>query len=296
MHNDSFSTYNPIICFTFYIGAIVFGMFFVHPVFLLCSGFLAMLYYVTIRGLRAFKVLLGVLPLFVLVSVINPLFNTLGPTVLFSIFGRPYTFEALLYGMAVAGMFVTIILWFASYSLVMTSDKFLYIFGKFAPSITLTLTMVLRLVPNFQKKATQVITARKSIGKGGIGETKREKVEDGIVILSALTTWALEGGIITADSMRCRGYGTGERSNFSIYRFVFKDALLMGILVLLGAIIIFCGFKGGMETTFTPEVSFPGVENIYFVLGATAYFIFLAIPTFLNIVEEMTWSILRSRI
>ena len=33
-------------------------------------------------------------------------------------------------------------------------------------------------------------------------------------ILGALTSWALEGSVVTADSMRSRGYGTSKRTSF----------------------------------------------------------------------------------
>lgn len=46
---DTFSGYSPIINFTFYIGAIVCGMFFIHPVFLACAVVLSAAYYLTIK-------------------------------------------------------------------------------------------------------------------------------------------------------------------------------------------------------------------------------------------------------
>lgn len=42
------------------------------------------------------------LPMFLALTVVNPLFNTYGERVLFHVFGRPYTVEALLYGAAIA--------------------------------------------------------------------------------------------------------------------------------------------------------------------------------------------------
>ena len=49
--------------------------------------------------------LLGLLPMFLILTTINPLFNTYGAHILFSVFGRPYTLEALLYGAAIASVF-----------------------------------------------------------------------------------------------------------------------------------------------------------------------------------------------
>lgn len=292
-----FTTYNPIINFVFFMGAVVLGMFFVHPAFLACSLLLSFSYYLTVRGSRGLKFVLGMIPLFLVLSAINPLFNTSGATVLFTYLGgRAYTLEALFYGMAVAAMFVSIMTWFASYNAVMTSDKFLYIFGKAAPSVSLVLSAILRLIPSFQRKAVQIAGARKCIGKAGDAGTRREKIENGMTVLSTLTTWALEGGIVTADSMRSRGYGSGRRTNFAIYRFDKRDVFLVIFMSFLIAAVMICAFFGGTKVSYTPVVEIAGMDNIYTIAGTIAYFIFLAIPTVLNITEEITWRILRSRI
>ena len=131
-----FSDCHPIVNFIFYIGALVMGMCFMHPAFLLCSFVLSISYYWILKG-NVLKYMAGMTGLFVALSFINPLFNTLGETVLFTYFSvRPYTLEALCYGFAIAAMFVTIITWFATYNEVMTSDKFLYCFGRLAPSVS----------------------------------------------------------------------------------------------------------------------------------------------------------------
>lgn len=292
---DTFSAYSPIINFIFYIGAIICGMFFIHPAFLVCAVILSAAYYLTIRGSSGIKMVLGMIPVWIALAVINPLVNTRGSIVLFTYFnGRPYTLEALCYGIALGAMFVSVILWFMSYNSVMASDKFIYLFGKTLPSASLILTMVLRLVPNYQKKIKQIAGARKGIGKGADSESKREKAEDGLTIVSALTSWAFEGGIITADSMRSRGYGTGKRTNFSIYKFETRDRLLLIIMLLLLAAVFLCGLKGGTTAAYTPDISL--ASNQWTVFGAIAYFIFLAIPTALNLLEALTWHILRSKI
>ncbi len=293
--HDTFSAYSPIINFIFYIGAIVCGMFFIHPAFLACAVILSAAYYLTIKGAKGIKVALAMIPIWIALSVINPLVNTRGDIILFTYFGdRPYTFEALCYGMAVGAMFVSVIMWFLSYNAVMTSDKFIYLFGRAVPSISLILTMVLRLVPNYQKKIKQIAGARKCIGKGADSESKKQKAEDGMTIVSALTSWAFEGGIITADSMRSRGYGTGRRTNFSIYSFEKRDRLLMIVMLLLLAVIFICGLKGGTQATYTPEIFL--ADNSYTLIGVIAYFVFLSIPTALNLLEALTWHILRSKI
>lgn len=291
-----FSECHPVISFLFYIGAFVMSMCFLHPAFLACSLVCGLLYYWVAK-----KEILGyiksVFGLAAVLTFLNPVFNTYGETVLFTWFhGRPYTLEAIYYGMALAVMFVTILTWFATYNEVMTSDKFLYCFGRLAPSISLILTMVFRLVPAFQKKAEQITEARRGIGKSADQGTWREKAEHGMTTVSALTTWALEGGIVTADSMQSRGFGCGKRTSFSIYHFGKKEWMLGGTMIVLLAVLTACWAGGGMEAAYTPELCVTGLENGWMRMGLMSYALFLAIPSLMDITEEIRWHILRSKI
>lgn len=293
---DTFSAYHPIINFTFFFGAFVCGMFFMHPVFLVCSVTFAALYYLSIKGRSGFRYLFGMLPLFLFLAGINPLFNTYGEHVLFTYFsGRPYTLEALGYGMTIAAMVVTIFLWFASYNAVMTSDKFMYLFGRFVPSVSLIFTMVLRLIPSYRKKTEQIRGARQGIGLAADAGTISEKVSQGMTILSAMMSWALEGGLVMADSMKSRGYGCSKtRTSYALYRFETRDKAMIGMMAVLLLVIAWCKIRGGAAVFYTPVFFMAG--NHYTVMGAAAYALFLAIPTAVNFTEEIIWYILRSKI
>ena len=163
---DAFSKCHPAVNFLFFVGAIGMSVVIQHPAYLLAGVMTGAIYYLLLNGVKGWKTILGLLPMFVILTAVNPLFNTLGATRLFEVFGRPYTLEALLYGGALAGMFVIMMLWFGCYNQVLTSDKFTSLFGNWIPSISLLLVMVFRMVPNFIRKTKQIIGARKSIGNG----------------------------------------------------------------------------------------------------------------------------------
>ena len=293
---DVFSDCHPMVNFTFYIGALVMGMCFTHPAFLACSMCLSLVYFKILKK-EVFRYMIGLGMLFVVLTVVNPLFNTYGETVLFTYWkGRNYTFEALCYGAAVAALFVAVLTWFATYNEVMTSDKFLYCFGKAAPSVSLILTMVLRLVPGFQRKTEQIAGARRCIGMSVENGTVLEKAEHGLVMVSALTSWALEGGVVMADSMRSRGFGATKRTAFSVYKMKKNDKCLLAIMVLLLGIILICAVKGGMKVTYTPQMQIQGFGNPWTLLGSFSYFLFLLIPTGLQLREEILWRILKLKI
>lgn len=293
MRSDAFSKCHPAVNFAFFLGAICAAVIIQHPAYLAVGIISGSCYYLLLHRRKGLRNILSMLPLFLVLTLINPLFNRYGERVLFWYFGRPYTWEALLYGMAISGIFLEMLLWFGCYNAVLTSDKFTSLFGNVIPALSLLLVMVLRLIPNFMRKAAQIAGARKSIGKGAAeGDTNKEKLEDGMSILGALTSWALEGSVVTADSMRSRGYGTGKRSSFMIYTMTSLDwGLLAAFSVLLGLVV----FVGDKTATFTPELSIAQIGG-WNSLGLAAYGVFLLLPTVLHIKEAIQWHISRSRI
>ena len=289
MRSDAFSKCHPLVNFIFFVGAIGFGVVIQHPAYIavgvLCAGCYACL----LSPRKGWKTVLGLVPVVLFVAAINPLFNHAGEKVLFFLFGNPYTVEALVHGLAVGGIFAVMMLWFFCYSAVLTSDKFMCRFGSLSPALSLLLTMVLRLIPNLAGKARQLLGARKSIGKGaGDASSKKEKLSDGMNILSALTDWALEGSIVTADSMRARGYGSAKRTSFRIYRFTLRDLVLLAAIFGLAAAIL---ILGGTNAAYTPAFSADTPT-----WGLAAYGLLLLIPILLDGKEALAWRISRSKI
>lgn len=289
MKQDAFSKCHPLTNFLFFVAAIGFSVVIQHPMYLLASGIAAGCYYLVLNGRKGWKLVFGLIPVFVLVSAVNPLFNTYGETVLFRVFGNPYTLEALVYGMVIGGMLVVMLLWFGCYSAVLTSDKFVCLFGSLIPALSMLLVMVLRMIPSLMRKARQLSDARKSIGKGaGEQDTAREKLRDGMNLLSALTDWALEGSIVTADSMRARGYGAAKRTSFQIYRMTPLDYGLIAVMAVLAVAVL---LAGGTAASFTPvfDIAPP-------TWGLGAYLLLLLLPCILHGKETVQWHISISRI
>ena len=289
---DAFSKCHPAVNFLFFVGAIGMSVVIQHPVFLLVGIVTGAVYYLLLNGRKGWKTILGLLPMFLILTAINPLLNTMGETPLWHPFGRPYTQEALFYGGALASMFVIMMLWFGCYNKVLTSDKFTSLFGSLIPSISLLLVMILRLIPNFIRKTQGIIGARKSIGKGaGEGASTKEKIRDGMTVLSAMTSWALEGSVVTGDSMRARGYGSAKRTSFMIYRMKAFDWFLVAVMVALLALTITALCLGQAAAAFVPQIHLAPTS-----WGLISYSCYLLIPTALHIKEAIQWHISRSRI
>jgi len=292
MNYDAFSKCHPAVNFLFFAGAISLSVLLQHPAYLLAGAVTGAVYYLLLNGRKGWKTVFGLLPIFLILTAVNPLFNTLGETPLFQLFGRPYTREALLYGAALASMFVIVFLWFGCYNKVLTSDKFTSLFGNLIPSISLLLVMVFRMVPNFIRKTQQITGARKAIGKGaGEAASKKEKLQDGVAVLGAMTTWALEGSIVTGDSMRARGYGAAKRSSFQLYRMTGTDWTLLTMMAVLLALTVVSACLGQTAAVFVPTMELSPVS-----WGLPVYTCYLLIPTALHIKESVQWHISRSKI
>lgn len=294
MRKDPFSRCHPVVQFLFFLGAIGFGVVIQHPAYLLAGWVAAIGYYLLLHGTGGWKQVAMWLLVFAVLTILNPLFNPRGEHVLFTVLGRPYTGEALAYGGVIAGVFVVMMLWFGCYNAVMTSDKFMSLFGNLIPSLSLLLVMIFRLVPRFFRQTRQLLGTRRSLGKGA-GSGYRDKVAAGMTVLSSMTSWALEGSVITAVSMRSRGYGTAKRSCFQIFHVTARDWALLVTMLLLAAAVLVTAALGGVAADFIPRLSFAPISGWY-ALGFVTYCGYLLIPTVLHLREALQWHILRSRI
>lgn len=289
MNQDAFSACHPAVNFLFFLGAIGFGATFQHPAYCAAGCICAGCYYLLLHGRRGFKMLGGMVGVFLLLSLVNPLVNHSGKTVLFTYFGKKYTLEALYYGMALGAIMVVMLLWFGCYSAVLTSDKFTALFGNVIPALSLLLVMVLQMIPALTRKAQQILLARRAIGKG-ISQTGKltDKAKDGATVLSALTDWTLEGSLVTADSMRSRGYGTGKHTHFQLYRMTRRDWVLLALILGLEIAVV---VAGGTGASFTPRLKISPLG-----WGFPLYCCLLLIPTILHLKEAVVWQFLRWKI
>ena len=297
MNSDAFFGYHPLINFLYFAIVIAFSMFFMHPVCLIISLICALCYNIYLGGRRAVRFsLLYMLPLMILTMVINPAFNHEGITILdYLPSGNPLTLESIIYGLASAAMLVAVISWFACFSAVISSDKFMYLFGRIIPALSLVLSMTLRFVPRFIAQIKVVSEAQRCIGRdisdGGIVRRAR----NGITILSIMITWSLENAIETADSMKSRGYGLPGRSSFSIFRFDKRDGKALCFLLGCLAYLLAGRFSGVMYWQYFPYMN--GTEiGIYKATVFAVYFALCFMPVILNIWEDRKWIRLRSAI
>ena len=182
---DTFSTYHPVLNMLYFCGTIGVTMFVVHPVILAISFICAVAYSVVLKGWKKtvkFNLLFS-LPMMIIVALINPMFNHYGVTIIGYLHnGNPFTLESCVYGLVMAVMLVCTLVWFSCYTVVMTSDKFIYLFGRIIPALSLVLSMCLRFVPKFIKEASVISDGQKCVGRSVENGSLIKRAKHGITI------------------------------------------------------------------------------------------------------------------
>lgn len=297
MMKDSFYNYHPTVNLLYFTLVIAFSMLLTHPIAQAVALVCAITYAVSVEGKKAVGFLLKFcLPMILLTAFINPAFSHEGVTILYYFSsGNPLTLESILYGVGAGVLLVTVLLWFSAFSRVMTSDKFIYLFGRVIPALSLVLSMSLRFVPKFKKQTEIVVEAQRCIGRDISTGSLWKRFKTAVLILSIMITWALENAIETADSMKSRGYGLRGRTAFSIYRMDDRDKYS---LIWLG----FCGLfltVGVMLSAFGFRY-FPSIRYAAFDMTTipfyTVYFGLCATPVVLNFWEERKWKTIYSKL
>ncbi len=287
---DAFAEYHPLVNFIYFGLVILFTMFFMDPVSLVITLFASVCYHIYLKGSRAARFgLLYMLPLLLLAAAVNVLFNHEGQTILaYFPSGNPLTLESLLYGFAAACMLISVVTWFACYTEVITSDKFVYLFGRIIPALSLVLSMTLRFIPRFKEHMDAVRAARKGMGKASDNKGRFSGIREAVTVFSMTVTWSLENAIQTADSMRSRGYGLPGRTAFSIYTLRDRDK---AVLLWLGscALVIISGWMAGaFRWSYFPAVTHMPFKPLVILLRIV-YFLLCMTPVFLDVWEDMVW-------
>jgi energy-coupling factor transport system permease protein len=294
---DAFSGLHPGPCYLFFGFTVVFTVTFMHPVVLGLSFFGATAYAIYLGRAKAARfTLCFLLPVMLLAAVLNPAFNHRGATILLYLWtGNPVTAESLLYGVAGALMIGSIIQWFYCYNAVMTSDRFLWLFGRVMPALALVISMTLRLVPRYTTQVSHIAGARQGLGRGVEGGSVAARAREGLSILSVMATWALENAVDTADSMASRGFGTGRRTAYSNYRLTRRDVAVVAFVTLVGCACAALAASGAVTVAFFPRFELGG--NALTIIPLTiAWLALCAFPLAFGLWEDAVWRSLRSGI
>ena len=294
MKNDAFSGFHPLVNFIFFVAALGLTMFIQQPVYLLISMISGCAYLLYLQGKKGFLRQVGYLvPILVMMAIMNPMFNHEGVTILWYLPNdNPITMEAICFGLASAVMMGASIVWFNCCSTVFTSDKIIYLFGRVIPALSLMISMTLRFVPRFKNFLQSVLRTQQAMHKP---ENTKEKLQQALAAFSATVSWAMEQSIVSADSMKSRGYGSLGRTAFSIYIFEKRDGITIALIALLSAGAALPHILGLMGWTYYPSLSGTLLGPVQ-ILAYLCYGGMCSLPLMINLMEDRKWNALRSKI
>lgn len=287
--DNVFSTYHPAVAFVFLACVIVFSMAAMHPVYVVISFAGAFATSCVTRGFKhAARSLLWIVPMWLVVALANPLFSAMGSTEvlrfgLFAVYA-----ESLLYGACAGGVLASVLLWFSSYAACMNSDNSLALFGNVAPVVTLMVTQVMRLVPQFLARGRAVAMAQDAVSAAA-ARTKGQKRADRFRVVSILMGWGMEDGLERSGAMRARGYDCGvRRTTFKRYRFGAADAAVVFVVAafaLANAVLVYVACS---QYRFYPTAS-----ALIAWWGYIPYALMMLIPVALYVKEWWLWRSLK---
>ena len=287
-----FGNLHPAVSMAYFVLVLGLTLACMHPVTVVLSFLGASWFSIRLRGWRAYgHTMRFVGPMFLLIAIANPLFNHRGVTMLFTINHLWYTLEAVCYGLVSGCSLCAVIMWFTCYQEVMTSDKFLYLFGKPFPGTSLLITMTLRFIPQLQQNRREIRQSQAMLQEEGTRLLQR--LGSALRNLSVLLTMSMEAAVETADSMKSRGYGLPGRTAFSLYRYSRRDRLLLLWLALCGAYVAAGWALGGVKWRYYPTAR--GVLTPYSASVLLAYFLLCLTPVLLQGKEARTWSSIASK-
>lgn len=285
-----FKSVHPISAFVFFVFVFVLSMTVSHPLLLAVSFITGLIYDIKLSGKKAVSFFLKViLPMGFLITFFNGIFSHYGVTVLFKIpSGNNFTLEALVFGFVFSIRTASALLWLNSFNEIITSDKFIFLFGRISPKTALVISMVLRFIPLVRSQSEEIKKAEKGVGNLPTEKDFIGKIRHGARRLSILISWTLEKGIDSADSMKARGYGLTGRTSFNSYPFTLKDTLFLMLSLIASVMFFYVGaeYKAG----YNPVIDVPIPDNLSLI-----FIIFIALvlllPTFYDLREDRKWSI-----
>ena len=194
--NSEFASYHPLVNLLYFVFVIGITMFSLSPYFLAVTLLFSWLYSILLKGKKGIKMNLAMgISILVIMTVVNLFFNNNGETVLLYINTNRITAESIGYGIAGGIMLLSVVVWFSCFNVIMSSDKLIYLFGKAAPVLGLTLSMIFRFIPLLQSRFAEISIGQKCMGRGHDQGSLIKRARQFTKEISILIAWSLEASI-----------------------------------------------------------------------------------------------------
>jgi len=283
MRRTPFYRCHPAFSLLYFASMLVFIMLLPHPVMLLIGFSTGLAYTLYLQGAeKTLRDLWYLVPIGLLTAIMNPLFNHQGATILLYLpSGNPLTLQAIAYGLAAGVMMAAVIMWFTCLNRIITADKVVYLGSRLTPSLAMVLALTLRFVPDFLERFRAVAASRQLLSPG------QGRMKQALVSLQVMVGWALEGAVVTADSMKSRGYGLPGRRSYSVYRFTTTDAVLTVMVAAADVYLAMLAATGRLAWQYYPTLT--GRLDGWAFSGAAVYMALGLLPLAVSLREDAIW-------
>lgn len=286
---SAFAVMHPWTNFIYIALVLVITMFTMNPVILAVSYVGSLVLGIYMQGSAFIKKNIMITILVVIFSVlIQPIFNHSGVTPLFYINDNMVCLENIIYGAVISLLLIAVIQWCSVAASYLSSEKMMYLFGSFIPSVGMIFSMILRMIPLMRKRYRQIHEAQMGLRGADTKKGIFERIGHFTNEFSTLITWSLESSMETSMSMESRGYGLKGRTSFNRFRFTLKDALTIIIMVVCFAIAIIPIAGKKLSVYYLPMIYFTKF-NIEGVLAVTAFVILTVIPMVIEITGNVQY-------
>ncbi len=291
---NAFVKLHPHLLAIYFFSTIAITMFTSNPVIIVISLLASICFYSSLFSISQFiGKLKGFAIVIFLCTIFNPLFSQNGKTVLLELSKIKITLQSLLFGCYFGVILVCSMIWFMCVSQVFTNEKILYLFGKHTPKTALTISLSLKLIPDFFIKFHNTMQSQKALGIYNQSSLKN-KLKFSSNVFLAVCGDVLESSAQTSDSMRARGFGINKYAVYSEYRFYVQDFLVSIIIALLAFGFIFGGIFGGIKFYYYPTISKISI-NTYSILCYSCFLLLAFLPIIINVKECIKWKYLMSK-
>jgi energy-coupling factor transport system permease protein len=283
---------HPAVYVIYYLLLVIFAFLYNNPYYLM-SFLICVAVLITLQSIsREFKkVIQFFIPMSLLIILINPLTSHIGTTQIY-IFGSYFiTLEALIYGILMSLSLLIILLLFASYNRAVYYQEMLYLFSKRFPHLSMVIIMALRFIPLLSYRLTEVnkiFKFNQDNEQKENSESRVERIKKTGQMLAVVVSWSLEESMLTAKSMKARGYGIKERTSYLSYKFQKIDYLFISFILITSIISIAGLAQGYGRIEIYPTLTFSFSENpvnIYYL----SFLILLMPLIYLELKEKLVW-------
>lgn len=285
---------HPLVVVVYYAALAVLCMLLFHPVFLTIS-LLLLLGQAMLHGaggtLRAWALPYALTGAGIVLW--NPLFSHRGDHVLFYIGYTPIVLEAVIYGLTMMLLVLSVLVLFVNYAALIGSLQFLFLFGKILPNAAVTVALALRFIPLLRRRLSDIAAVQRTRGLAVTQGSLRLRLASGMRLLQAALVWSLEEALQTAESLAAKGYGTAKRSSHAYYRVDRRDVLLLACALAVFAACLLLWLRGYGVMAIYPVLAGRWMSGAAEWLQLALFTLYAALPILVEWRERLAWRALK---